>query len=291
MDLSDTHKVALSRFFNFFKGKRERSLANAQANLGDFKSDRLCDEGALFNKADVENLMDQFFFQASSEFREELERECNLAAVYISQLLMQADQSGLAMTADIMCVEDQGRIAEVVAVASGATATPAAPLVRLGTLPSMGATAGGSIGNAQEIQTLKEENELLSQRFQQMQSQTLELLKDRSSLSHELDQVKASFSQLATQLQGAALDPATSNQMMDMERCLGDSSARLDAKRAECEQMRNELEKRSGDTTQFKAILKKKSDEVKELRRRLQEAGLPWQVDDGQGIDLAPDDD
>merc|ERR1711862_157916 len=125
-------------------------------------------------------------------------------------------------------------------------------------------------------------------RYTGMQTEMSGLLKERSSLAAELEKVKANFKELLTR----SPDSAGSANAVEIERDLNETRLMLDSKNAECDMMKQDLTKRLGDTAQFrdlKALVKKKSDENKELKRLLIQHGLLAQSN--EGIELQADSD
>lgn len=301
--LNEVHKAQIQRFVTFFKGKRERLLSDRESEKEEFKTDRL-DDGAIFNAHDVVDLIDTYHATIIGSIREELENVINLSAVYISQIFAQAEtQFGALLDgADVCMIEDQNSVGAITAlVQSGAAPAPLTKRVTgLAPIdPSAGSSGTADIAMATELQDLKEENRQLSERYLMMQKETSALLQERSTLSAELDQVKANFQTLRAHMH--ALNPECSNNgtviganAEDIGRQLDNTKATLDLRTAERDQMTKELNKRLGDSSQFKelkAIVKKKSDEVKVLKRYLAENGLALPSTAAGGVDLAPDDD
>merc|ERR1712139_482790 len=103
--------------------------------------------------------------------------------------------------------------------------------------------------------------------------------KERSMLTDELEGVKATFLGLKDQLQMGRADAAES-----MEIALMNARAQLDQRTAELEVLSSDLNKRVGDSSQFKemrSIISKKNQQIKEMRARLQQYE---QIDD-VGVD------
>eukprot|EP00438_Fugacium_kawagutii_P029177 Skav210073 [mRNA] locus=scaffold7699:2517:10929:+ [translate_table: standard] len=86
-ELSDVNKAQVQRYISYFKAKRERLLAERDAEKAEFISDRLADDQAIFNRADVEEMVETFHSQTAASVREAIEGFMNLSAVYVSQVL------------------------------------------------------------------------------------------------------------------------------------------------------------------------------------------------------------
>eukprot|EP00421_Protoceratium_reticulatum_P064679 CAMPEP_0168402704 /NCGR_PEP_ID=MMETSP0228-20121227/23755_1 /TAXON_ID=133427 /ORGANISM="Protoceratium reticulatum, Strain CCCM 535 (=CCMP 1889)" /LENGTH=289 /DNA_ID=CAMNT_0008416293 /DNA_START=80 /DNA_END=949 /DNA_ORIENTATION=+ len=289
MELNDVHKAQISRFAAFFKGKRERVFADREREKTDFMSDRMADESAIFNYADIQLLMETYHAQVMGCLREELEKAVDLSAVFIAQILSQAETAGTTLQVDdISIIEDQGRLGEIGALAA-MNAPPLAPK------PRAQLTAVGSTGNVdpnvlQEIQDVKEENRTMKDRNLQMQNEISTVLRERSVLAAELDQVKANLKQHITRMHEGG---GGNVNVAEYERQLTEAKGLHDQKNAELEALRRDMNQRLGDSSQFrelKGIVKKKATEIKDLRQRLIAAGLA-PPDAGEGIELEADSD
>lgn len=293
MELIEAHKAQISRYVTFFKGKRERMLSDRGTEKDDFVCDRLADDAAIYNNPDVTDLVENYHAQTIGAIRESVEEMINQSAVYIAQLFAQAEQAGFALDqADICAIEDQNRVAQIQALAAAGMAPMPAAQNRM-VLPTVGAAAGPDPAMVAKVQELEAENLQMRDRYQNMQTQVSGLLADRSQLSQELEVVKQNFAQVVAQMEGMSAGASHTQNVAEIQHSLQQTEANLYAKQAECDQMRNDLNARLGDSNQFKelkAIVKKKSDEVKLLRQRLAEHGLPFTTAQ-EGVELAPEDD
>lgn len=281
MDLNDVHKAQISRFQTFCKGKREGALAGVEGQKNDFITDRLSDDGAIFNCADVRSLLEAYHAQVVACFRDELEKPANLSSVFAAQLLAQAQASGLTLQVeDISIIEDQSRVAQVSSLPA-VSAPPLAP--KRATLSALESTGTADLSALQEMQDLKEENRIMKDRNMQMQTEMSTVLRERSVLSSELEQARA-----AAQTGGGA--DAT---VAEYSRMLTDTKAALDQKHYELESAKRDFGQQLHQSSQFmelKSILRKKSAENKDLKQRMMAAGVAM-PDDGQGVELQADED
>jgi len=278
MELSDAHKAQVSRYFAFFKGRRDRSLMDREHEKEDFKNDRLSDDGHVFNNYDAISLIEQYHAQIVAPLREELHATSNLSAVYLSQLMAQADQQGLVLEADILSVEDQNKMNAIAMLENSGMV----PLPRTATRGGLAPVAPAGYNNdptvLQQLSDAQDDSRQMRDRYQQMQTEVSELLKERSTLSEELEKVKTNFKQMRSRMQETNTEATSAGNIAEIERSLDDTKVMLDSKQAECDRMRNDMDKRLGDSKQFtdlKALLKKKADENKALKRRMQEYGIP----------------
>lgn len=298
MDLNEVHRAQLARLSQFFKGKRDRCTSDRFSEKEEFKSDRLSDPGAIFNSTDVEGMIDSYYDAIMGHMREELETTANISAVYVSQLLLQAEQMGAALQVDdISVVEDQSRLGQVSALAALQGAPPPVPKPRAA-LASINQSGQSDPAVLQEMQDLRASNQTLTDRFQQMQSEMASLLQERSTLTAELDKVKESFQHMVARMNQAPVDEETSARVHEMDAALQHSQASLNEKSVEAERLRRDMTQRLGDSSQFqdlKGLLRRKTDEVKSLKAILEQHGLapppPPPQEDGGCIELTADDD
>jgi len=292
MDLNDVHKAQIQRYTAFFKGKRERVLNDRNTDKDEFKSDRV-DSSQVYTAQDVEDLIDQYHAQVMGTLRQEISQLLDFSAVYVSQVLSQVQMYGMTLDGiDVSLIEDQSRVSALHAMDGHGAAPPPAPRATLTSLSPIGAQSV-DLATAQQLQEMKEENRLLTERYQKMQGETSSLLQERSALSGELEKVKQNFAMLRQQINGAGLDSSSSVNVQQIEASLSETRGLLDAKNAECARMSQEMTQRLGDSSQFremKAIVKKKSEEVKMLRRAMASHGLQAPALEG-GVDLTPEDD
>jgi leucine zipper transcription factor-like protein 1 len=260
-ELSDAHKNELARFSQFFKNKRELHVRHMQLLMGELGEDRITEE--ILQKGEVQAIFADAQEQVAAHVREILDSQSLQAMAHIATLLSFAQASGVELEADVHHVEDSSRCAMVAEVANSISAPRAAP--NAGRLPQLGAV-GGMVGS-QEVRDLKEENRKMVDRYQQMQKQVSDLLKERSMLSDELEGVKSTFKQLKDQMQAGQGFAAE-----DMENALSNARAQLDAKNREIENISSELNSHVGNSSQFRdmrSMMAKKNQQLKDLRARL----------------------
>jgi hypothetical protein len=291
--LGEVHQGQLARFAQFFKGKRDKALIDRESEKNDFVSDHLSDDAAIFNRTEVENILLMYSQQVMGHLREQLEMTSNLSAVYVSQLFLQAEQAGLLLQVDdISVVEDQSRLTQIQALQG---APPPAPKPRAA-LPTITASAAPDPQVLQEMQDLRDSNQQLTERYQAMQGQVSSLLGERSSMSAELDQVKANFEAVMNRMHetGASQDAGMQAATQQLEQTLNQTQYNLDTKSAEAEALRRDLDTRLADSTQFrdlKGIVQKKSSEIRALKDMLRQYGIqPPETEEG-GVELVADDD
>jgi len=292
MDLTEVHQAQITRFIGFFKTKREALIHDRQVLNQEFISDHLSDDTAIFNRDNVEGIVAAYQAQAMEGLNEELQKVVKLAAVYCTELMRAAQAFGMNLqTADISVVEDQNRIDHVNALTAMKHAPlPAAPKQQL--LPTLGSGAGSNDpALLQQLQDAQEETRKMSERYQTMQDQVSQLLRERSSLSAELDNVKENFRELRSNMAATGADLASQQHVAQMELRLHQSQATIESQNAQVEAMRRDYESRLGDSSQFKklkTIIKEKNNQIKTLRAHLQAAGL---MVEGGGEELTADSD
>eukprot|EP00932_Pfiesteria_piscicida_P014292 SRR837773.26029.p1 GENE.SRR837773.26029~~SRR837773.26029.p1 ORF type:complete len:246 (-),score=43.85 SRR837773.26029:173-829(-) len=207
--------------------------------------DRLVDEAAIFNYADVQVLLNDYHLQVIGRVREELESTTNLSAVFIAQLLAQAEASGMALQVeDISAIEDQNRVGQI----SALTALPPSPALSMPPLapkPRQALDAvlapGGGAGNVallQQVQDLEEEKRQMQERFARVEMELTNLSRERSALSQEVQRLHEGH---------AASGDAASMQVAEYHR-------QLMEKQGECDSIRRELGARLAESAQFRQL-------------------------------------
>jgi leucine zipper transcription factor-like protein 1 len=290
MDLTDIHQGQVSRFTQFFKGKRDSSLHDRTVLNQQFMSDYLSDDTAIFNCENVQGILAAYQQQAMEGLSEELEKVVKLSAVYCTELMRAAQAQGVNLQAgDISIVEDANRQHQVNAMTAVGRAPPARSNSLLPTLGGEGRASDP--GLLRQLEDSREETRKMTERYQAMQNEVTSLLQERSSLSSELETVKSSFTELRTYMAAAGSDAASQQRAGELEQRLVHTQQAATSRDAQLDQMRREMEGRLGDSSQFKqlkTIIKEKNNQIKILRGQLQAAG--YQLDAG-GTDLTADSD
>jgi len=211
VELSDTSKAQVAKFVAFFKAKKERLLADRQAEKDEFKMDRLADEGAIFNQGDVSDMLYTYHAQICGCLRESLDEFVNSSAVYVSQILLQGEQASVPLDpGDLSSIEEQHKVAEIAAMVAQGVAPPLVAKRNIGALPTLSGSAPDPAA-AQKMLELEQENQQMLDRTQMMQAQISELLKERSGLT---EQLAASGAAAAPSTSGAALNSGQFKELM-----------------------------------------------------------------------------
>jgi len=127
MDLGEVHQAQLSRFGAFFRAKRDEVIAERDSEKNEYLRDHIVDPSAIFNAADVQQILEGYHMQVMMHTREDLDRFASLSGVYVSFLMAQAESSGIVLQVDdVSASEDQGRIGQVEELAA-LNAPPLAP--------------------------------------------------------------------------------------------------------------------------------------------------------------------
>lgn len=273
MELHDVHKAQIARYTAFFGTKRARALADRDCELEDFKSDRLVDEAAIFNYADVVELLNTYHQQVMGRVREELELEINQSANYIAHLMSQAEANGVYLQIeDITIIEDQSRVGQVGSLS--AMAAPAMPPLlpkprqTLESVHPGGGGGGDNVALLQELQEAKEQKRLMEERCSRVEYELTNISRERSALSAEVGRLQ--------EASVAGVDQ-THAHAQEYARQLQETRQAYEAKFAECQQLSQEMTTRLADSVQFqqlKSIVKQKTAEVKDLKGRLVAAGM-----------------
>ncbi|CAD7958166.1 unnamed protein product [Amoebophrya sp. A25] len=276
MELDDGNKAQIKRLYQFLRQKRDRHLREVDEIANDVKDDR-CGE-TIYNQEDVVTLLDEFSRMVKELVKQELDTLSNMMALYSADLFTQAQSRSVTLGADLSAVEDEGRLTKIAELADwqGNAAAPNKPTA----LAALGSTTAAKGEDA-----LIEENKMLQERYQGIQKQLSELMRERTSLLEEMNTMKDSFANVKAQM-GA--DMQNNASVRDMEGQLKSTKLLLESKSSEMEQVRQDLNKRLGDSSQFKDlknIVAKKNQQIKQLRERLRK----YEGDDDGDIIRAED--
>jgi len=285
MQLNPAHQQQIATFANFHRNETARFCADKDKALLEYQGDRLADDQAIYNSDTVKLILQEYHQIIMGPVQEECERNSNRCSVYISQLLYQAEQAGVCLPgADLGACGDPNYAAQVIANAHSASA--GAMPARAAALTPVSGT-GADPATLQQLSDSQEQVRQKEDRILHLQMEMTGLLKERSTMSTELDKMRENIKSLVTR---TSQDP----QAVQIDRSLQDTKAMLDSKGAECEAMRQDLQRRLGDSAQFrdlKSMMKKKSDEVKELKQIMMQHGLQVPGAIEGGIELSADSD
>mmetsp|Transcript_76949 Transcript_76949/g.135608 ORF Transcript_76949/g.135608 Transcript_76949/m.135608 type:complete len:257 (-) Transcript_76949:78-848(-) len=254
-DLSDQNKAQVLRFINYFKAKRERLLQEREAEKAEFQSDRLSDDQAIFSNQDAEGLLDAYHAQFAGAVREGLEGFVNLSAVYVAQVLQRAEMSGVAIDGDLAAIEDQHSLDAIAGLAAGGLA-PVNLSKRASNLVPLGAPVSPS-GPPPPPADFG-----VAARMQELEAENAQMRERYLAMQQQVSDLSGERSQLLGQLEQAGIDASSYAEHV-------------------------------GSSSQFqdlKAIVNRKSAEVKELRRYIMDSGLPLPGTEG-GFELQAEDD
>lgn len=279
MEFNDIHQGQLARFHAFFRAKLERSLTDRQAEKGDFESDRLVDDSAIYNVGDVRVLLQGYHEQIMAHFKEELEDTLRISSNYVTQVFYQAQASGMVLqVGDISALESGAGFGQ--SPAMGAPPLLPKAHVKLEAVDGAGVTDPALV---QEIQDLKEELRQVKDRNIKMQTDMSNVARDRSALAAELDQVKVNLKEHIMQKHASG---GGGNEMA--------LNSMLQQKETECEQLKQSLGQKLSQSQQFKQLkqlVQKKTQDVKDLKQYMAAAGLAVPGTGDDGLELEADSD
>merc|ERR1712232_650584 len=131
---------------------------------------------------------------------------------------------------------------------------------------STAAPSTAGLSPAEELHKLRDENRELKDHNTHLKREVTAAQNERQKLAQELEQVKAN---LKRHIEGKAASGSSAGGNPELEKELAETKDKL-------ETMKKDLDRRLGDSKQFRelqALVKKKSDEVKELRQQLNQGG------------------
>lgn len=257
-----------------------------------------------YTTEDVESMLDGLCAVVKSNIQTELQNTSHCNVVLIRQLFRQAEKLGVELAADTATLENEFLLKQV-AKWEDASKQPAAPLSGSGgmavpkSLPSLGDQMATMDKESQKITAQlneqSDENTMLRDRLQKMQIQCTSILKEKSQLAAELEQSRATVSQLESQTSGTpAATPAAAAAPAPATAAAADGNdaslqEQLRVRSLELEQARRDMTEKLNNSKQFvqmKKMVTDKNKKMKELRDLLRKYAPADVVGD---IDAAED--
>jgi len=310
--LNPDHDRQLVEYLRFLRRKRDTAIAEVAAEFKEVNESRLFEES--YSADEVANILEGLLTMVRQAMKRDLQSTMFSSVLLLKQAFEQAESNnGLTLTTNLAATEDIGLLEAVEqwdrsVHGSSGSAPPLsarASVVRASpsrTLRPVGMTQDPRL--IADLQGARDDNASLQERFQRMQVQTQQILREKSELqaqveamssgsSDETEALRAQVEQLQAELQ-AAYDreaaapppeqPGTGHDTLLRE--LHDAQDAAAQLQASLDQAQAELDSRLERSTQFvnlKQMLRKKSDVVRHLRETLEQHGI--RVDDVDALD------
>lgn len=277
--LDAENQEQIIKYLKFFKNKRDIAIDRVDGDFDDCKSDRLHED--MYTKDDVEQMLDHLNIVVKDNMRNEVQTILGMNVLLMKQLFERAVDQGCELQMDTSVIEDAAMISAVekIRLDQPVMKAEAKRASRNTQLSSMKDDTAELVAQKNKLET---SNATLQERFTQMQSQMSTVLKQKTELERTLavakDDLESSRSDFQAQAKHASDDLASERSAK--EAAVGgaeSSSAELQRALAESRQHASELERdmeekltSSKQFQQMKRIMTQKTQQVTELRRRLQ---------------------
>jgi DNA repair exonuclease SbcCD ATPase subunit len=310
-ELQESHNQQLGEYLRFLRRKRDGAIAEVAADFRETKETRLFDDS--YGQDDVAAIVDGLLALVRSTMKRDLQTTMFSSVLLLKQAFEQAEAAGLSLDTDLPTTEDQRLLQQVEQWDQSMGGGGAAPPLRTramdvrkpvgrGALPVIGQTQDPKL--ASELGAMKDDHATLQERFNRLQVQCSDALREKSSLQAQLDQMgsgggggggadasevemlRAQVAELQAELQNALDAQAAQgaehgsgvDSLMRELHAAQDANAEM---AAEIDTLRAEAEARLERSPQFvnlRQMLGKKNSVVRQLRETLQAHGI--HVDD-----------
>jgi len=261
-NLSPFHQDQIKQFLRFFRSQREVALQALNADFDDIKSDRLYED--TFTQSEVEELLNNLFSLTQGTVKTELANTVNMTVLLMKQLFEKADEQGIQLGMDCGIIEDQSMLDSIENMRVDA---PAVKRVEAPAGPSKLVSLKDDHAKLlSDAEALGKTNQQLQERFNALQSQTSEILKEKSKLAREVSELRSELRMRDLEV-AQAKDSSENKNEIDPE-----LQREIDALKGELSEAKEENTKRLNESKQFsqmRKIINTKSDQIRELRQKL----------------------
>jgi len=312
--LNPDHDRQLVEYLRFLRRKRDTAIAEVAAEFKEVMETRILEDN--YAAQDVEDILNGLLSMVRSSMKRDLEQTMFSSVLLLKQVLEEAERSdgGWTLTTNLPATEDISLLRAVeewdrkVHGSSGS----APPLTAKAAVESRAAPSRAlrPVGQTQDprlladLQGARDDNASLQERFQRMQVQTSQVLREKSALQAQLDAMsaaagasdeaealRAQVDQLQADLQAAYDDNAALQAQQESQPASGsdalmrelhemqDAHAQL---AAQLDQANAELDgrlERSRPFVNLQQMLRKKNDVVRRQREVLQQHGIHMEGD------------
>mmetsp|Transcript_4408 Transcript_4408/g.6074 ORF Transcript_4408/g.6074 Transcript_4408/m.6074 type:complete len:286 (-) Transcript_4408:436-1293(-) len=278
-DLNPEHQDQIRQFLKFFRSKREVALQALSHDFEDIKSDRLYED--MYSQDDVVDLLDNLFEMTQSTVKTELANTVNMTVLLMKQLFEKADEQDVHLEMDTGAIEDQALLNEIENMNVNAPAATKQP-----TMNKLVSIKDEHAKLVNDSEQLGKTNQQLQERFNALQAQTSEILKEKSALARQVTELNSKIRMMEIENEGReseAKEIAQAKNEIDPE-----LQQEIDALKGELSEAKEENAKKLNESKQYaqmRKIINTKSEQIKELRQRL----AMYEQDDVEGLDSDED--
>jgi len=202
--LTPSHADALVRYVKFLRTKRDQCVAEVAAEFKELRELRLFEEKS-YATDEVEAMLDGLLATVRLRIKTDLQQSMHSTVLLMKQLVEQAEKSGLSLQADLSAIEDRKLLEAVAAWENSLSGGGAVPQLKAKAMSSSRpAAALPVIGQVQDpklleqLESQKEDNHSLNDKFQKLQIQCTGILKEKTQLKAQLDALAAENKSLSS---------------------------------------------------------------------------------------------
>eukprot|EP00276_Gloeochaete_wittrockiana_P003512 CAMPEP_0184656472 /NCGR_PEP_ID=MMETSP0308-20130426/16532_1 /TAXON_ID=38269 /ORGANISM="Gloeochaete witrockiana, Strain SAG 46.84" /LENGTH=317 /DNA_ID=CAMNT_0027093621 /DNA_START=9 /DNA_END=962 /DNA_ORIENTATION=- len=178
------HEEQVTKYMKFTRTQREESLREIDGSFDDFKESRLQDSTYTVNE--VQKLFSDLAAIVKSSVQTDLQNMSNAMVLLLRQLFSQAEKQYVSLDVDAGSLEDKLLLDQVAKAEEATSGKPA-----LGAPKPQLASLRVDAGKALEAGQMKEDMKQMRERMQRVQAQAAVAVKEKASLTHELERLKA----------------------------------------------------------------------------------------------------
>jgi len=312
--LDASHAEQLVDYLRFLRRKREQCVSEVAAEFKELLQSRLFED--QYTREDVEALINGLLAVVRTTVKKDLQFTAASSVLLLKQVLEQAEKAGVTLNTDLASTEDLTLLAGVHTWEQSVQGTGVAPQLKMragvpklqGLLSKALPTLGTPVSDpklVEELQTQKHANEELTAKFQKLQLQCTQILREKTEVTSQLDAaraapqshsagsedpatLKATIIALEVELsaQRSAATQAAPQRGAGVESLMAelhDAQALVGELSTQVEDAQAELSAKLEKTKQFlsmRTLLTKKNVVVRQLREQLKENGIAPAGDD-----------
>jgi len=252
-NLSEDHDSQIRKYIRFFRQKKDEILRSVVSEIDDAKEDRLNED--MFTKDDMIDFSDYISSVVKTSVTKEMSDIVNMNALIISKILENAQGNGLTIDLEIREAENNSLLQSIEKM--NLDSMPRSKkATKLATMPSTLKNEAKLMKD--EVDRVTSSNQVLSERFAAVQSEATRVSKENTLLKNEIDELNRHIAELSESSSKAG-DDSKSDRVQELEE--------------EIDRLKSEAAKHISASKQFqdlRGMMKKKSEMVVKLRRRLE---------------------
>mmetsp|Transcript_20269 Transcript_20269/g.24214 ORF Transcript_20269/g.24214 Transcript_20269/m.24214 type:complete len:325 (+) Transcript_20269:106-1080(+) len=254
--LSDEHEMQVQTFLYFSAQKRKLHLKEVASTVSDVKDYEL--DEPVYNKDDVTGLLDKLQDNLDNTVEKELAHASHTSGLLLRLLFLQAEASGLELEVDTNALENEALIAKIKdSEKSALEKTPSDFVKKANRLKKV--TGGGTDPRiVAERDSLKEELQVMKDKFQKLQLSTTTVLKEKTAMGEKITALQDGMNEK---------EKSYAQQLEEREEAVRKKEAEVDRLQMDLEERERSAKKASASSSEAMASV---SSDVAELKKKMQ---------------------